>query len=152
VVDHCCELLDALEGPIDELDAEILRQAKHDPRVEALRTLPGVGPVVAMTLVAEIGDISRFPTARKLCAWAGLTPTVRNSDLKVRHGHITKAGPASVRWVLTEATHVARRYPAYAATFDRIAARRGTPIATVALSRRLLSRCFHILASLEVGS
>ena len=42
------------------------------------------------TLVAEIGDIARFPTARKLCAWAGLTPQVRNSDRKVRHGHITK--------------------------------------------------------------
>jgi transposase len=45
-----------------------------------------------MTLVAEIGDIDRFPTARKLCAWAGLTPAVRNSDRKVRHGHITKMG------------------------------------------------------------
>jgi transposase len=43
-----------------------------------------------MTLVAEIGDITRFPSARKLCAWAGLTPQVRNSDRKVRHGHITK--------------------------------------------------------------
>jgi Transposase IS116/IS110/IS902 family len=54
--------------------------------------LPGVGRLTAMTLVAEIGDIARFPTARKLCAWAGLTPQVRNSDRTLRHGHITKQG------------------------------------------------------------
>jgi hypothetical protein len=54
--------------------------------------LPGIGRLTAMTVVAEIGDIGRFPTARKLCAWAGLTPQVRNSDRKVRHGHITKQG------------------------------------------------------------
>ena len=51
-------------------------------------------------LVAEIGDIARFPTARKLCAWAGLTPQVRNSDRKVRHGHITKQGSPWVRGIL----------------------------------------------------
>jgi transposase len=61
-----------------------------------------------MTLLAEIGEITRFPTARKLCAWAGLTPTVRNSDRKVRHGHITKAGPPWVRWILAEAAQGSR--------------------------------------------
>jgi hypothetical protein len=59
-------------------------------------------------MLAEIGDISRFPNARKLASWAGLTPTVRGSDLHVRHGHISKmvcAGgmvplrrPGGVRW------------------------------------------------------
>ena len=62
--------------------------------------LPGVGKLTAMTLLAEIGDIGRFPTARKLCAWAGLTPQVRNSDHKVRHGHITKQGSPWMRWIL----------------------------------------------------
>lgn len=62
--------------------------------------LPGVGKLTAMTLVAEIGDIGRFPTARKLCAWAGLTRKVRNSDRTLRHGHITKQGSPWVRWIL----------------------------------------------------
>ena len=74
-----------------------------DPRVQGPQALPGIGPITAMTLVAEIGDISRFPTARKLCAWAGLTPQVRNSDRTVRHGHITKMGSPWVRFVLQEA-------------------------------------------------
>ena len=73
-----------------------------------LRELPGVGEFTALVMVAEIGDITRDPSARKLAAWAGLTPTVRGSDLKVRHGHISKmvcAGgmvplrrPGGVRW------------------------------------------------------
>jgi transposase len=73
--------------------------------------LPGVGKLMAMTLVAEIGDITRFPTARKLCAWAGLTPQVRNSDRKIRHGHITKQGSPWVRGILQEAAQTAKRSP-----------------------------------------
>jgi transposase len=92
IVDDCCGLLDALATPIARLERQIAGLAKPDPRVQALMALPGVGRLTAMTLVAEIGDIARFPSARKLCAWAGLTPAVRNSDRKVRHGHITKMG------------------------------------------------------------
>jgi transposase len=74
IVEDCCGLLDALATPIGRLEREIATLAKPDPRVQALMALPGVGKLTAMTLVAEIGDIGRFPTARKLCAWAGLTP------------------------------------------------------------------------------
>jgi transposase len=89
IIQDCCGLLDALATPIGRLEREIAGLAKPDPRVQALMVLPGVGRLTAMTLVAEIGDIARFPTARKLCAWAGLTPQVRNSDRTVRHGHST---------------------------------------------------------------
>ncbi len=124
-------------------------EADADPRVEALRSIYGVGLITSMTLVAEIGDISRFPTARKLCAWAGLTPSVHNSDVKVRHGHITKAGPAAVRAVLTEASYQARHVPPFAKFFEEVAKRRGKRIATVALSRKILARCFRVLKGLE---
>jgi transposase len=73
---------------IDRIDWELHQHAKADPRVKALRTLPGVGEFTALVMVAGIGDISRFPSARKLASWAGLTPTVRGSDRTVRHGHI----------------------------------------------------------------
>jgi transposase len=103
IIQDCCGLLDALATPIARLEREIAGLAKPDPRVQALMVLPGVGRLTAMTLVAEIGDIGRFPTARKLCAWAGLTPQVRNSDRKVRHGHITKQGSPWVRGIPQEA-------------------------------------------------
>jgi transposase len=97
IIQDCCGLLDALATPIARLEREIHALAKPDPRVQALMAWPGIGKLTAMTLVAEIGDIGRFPTARKLCAWAGLTPQVRTSDRKVRHGHITKQGSPWVR-------------------------------------------------------
>jgi transposase len=111
--------------------------------------LPGVGRLTAMTVVAEVGDIGRFPTARKLCAWAGLTPQVRNSDRTVRHGHITKQGSPWVRGILQEAAQTAKRHPMFAGAYAQLARRRGNHIATVAIARRLLARSFHILTQLE---
>jgi transposase len=113
--------------------------------------LPGVGKLTAMTVVAEIGDIGRFPTARKLCAWAGLTPQVRNSDRTVRHGHITKQGSPWVRGILQEAAQTAKRHPMFASAYAQLARRRGSHIATTAIARRLLARCFHLLTQLETA-
>jgi Transposase IS116/IS110/IS902 family/Transposase len=78
IVDDCLALIDALDPIVVRLERDLRARAKPDPRVTALQVLPGVGPITKMTLVAEIGDITRFATARKLCAWAGLTPQVRN--------------------------------------------------------------------------
>jgi transposase len=61
IIEDCCGLLDALATPIVRLEREIAALAKPDPRVQALMALPGVGKLTAMTLVAEIGDIGRFP-------------------------------------------------------------------------------------------
>jgi hypothetical protein len=76
-------------------------------------------------ILAEIGDVARFATARKLAAWAGLTPTVRGSDLTVRHGHISKQGSAWLRWILREAAQTAKRHPDFAASYAAMAGRRG---------------------------
>jgi transposase len=149
IIQDCCGLLDALATPIARLEREIHALAKPDPRVQALMAWPGIGKLTAMTLVAEIGDIGRFPTARKLCAWAGLTPQVRTSDRKVRHGHITKQGSPWVRGILQEAAQTAKRHPMFASAYGELARRRGTNIATVAIARRLLARSFHILIQLE---
>ena len=100
VVDDLRGVLDAMDVPITRLERRIRELAKPDPRVEALQHLPGVGLLTAMTLVAEIGDISRFSDARKLCAWSGMTPKVRNSDATVHHGRMTKQGPAAARCAL----------------------------------------------------
>ena len=97
-------------------------------------------------------DITRFPSARKLASWAGLTPTVRGSDLKVRHGHISKQGSAWLRWVLNQAAQTARRSPDFAATYAAIAKRRGKKIATIAIARKLLTRAYHLLAEMQATS
>ncbi len=149
IVNDLCCVLDAIDPIITRLERELRKRAKPDPRVEALQHLPGVGLLTAMTLVAEIGDIKRFDTARRLCSWSGLTPRVRNSDTKVRHGHITKMGPAAVRFVLGEAAQVAKSKPPFADAYDSIRRRRGKQIATTAVARRLLAAAFHILKEVD---
>jgi transposase len=145
VIQDALALIDAVESVIGRLDTEIRGHARSDPRVNVLTQLPGVGPFTALVLLAEIGDITRFASARKLAAWAGLTPTVRGSDRTVRHGHISKQGSAWVRWILCEAAQKAKRHPDFAASYQAIAVRRGTKIATTAIARKLLTRAYHLL-------
>jgi transposase len=85
-------LINALEVVIERLDWEVHQRARSDPRVKVLTRLPGVGPFTALVILAEIGDVSRFGSARKLASWAGLTPTVRGSDRVAHYGHISKQG------------------------------------------------------------
>src|SRR6201989_3351939 len=125
---------------------------RADPRVKVLTTLPGVGQFTALMMLAEIGDITRFGSARKLASWAGLTPTVRGSDLTIRHGHISKQGSAWLRWVMNQAAQTAKRPPEFAATYQAIAGRRGKKIATIAISRKLLTRAWHLLNDMQATS
>ena len=152
VVADCLAVIDGLAPVIDRIDGELRAHAKADPRVKTLTTLPGVGQFTALVMVAEIGDITRFPSARKLASWAGLTPTVRGSDRTVRHGHISKQGSAWLRWVLNQAAQTAKRSPEFAATYAAIAKRRGKKIATIAIARKLLTRAWHLLNDLQAAS
>ena len=138
IITDCLAVIDGLAPVIDRIDGELHAHAKADPRVKVLRTLPGVGEFTALVMVAEIGDITRFPGARKLASWAGLTPTVRGSDLTVRHGHISKQGSAWLRWVLNQAAQTAKRSPEFAGTY-----------ATIAIARKLVTRAWHLLSEME---
>ena len=72
---------------------------------------------------------------------------MRGSDLTVRHGHISKQGSAWLRWVLNQAAQTAKRSPEFSATYAAISKRRGKKIATIAISRKLLTRAYHLLAA-----
>ena len=146
VVNDDLALIDALQPIIDRLDWQAHQHARSDPRVKVLTQLPGVGPFTALVILAEVGEISRFGSARKLAAWAGLTPTVRGSDRTLWHGHISKQGSVWLRWILCEAAQTAKRHPDFAATYQAIARRRGKKIATTAVARKLLTRAWHLLA------
>jgi len=150
--------LDSLLSLIGDFDREIIAttreidtQAKADERVKVLCQLPGVGRYTAMLIIAEVGDVSRFPTARHLCAWTGLAPSVRSSDGKARLGHISRQGSPALRWALTEA---AQKIPTgggpLRAMFERIAKRRGRSIAKVAVARQILTLCYYGLRDGEI--
>src|SRR5262245_24691556 len=145
-------LIDALQGRIDRLDWKIGQRARSDPRVRVLTQLPGVGPFTALVILAEVGDISRFGSARKLASWAGLTPTVRGSDRVAHYGHISKEGSVWLRWAMCEAAQTVKRSPEFAASFQRIAQRRGKKIATTAIARKLATRAWHLLTDAEYAA
>jgi len=152
VIDDDLALIDALQVPIDRLDWEVHQQARRDPRVKVLTQLPGAGPYTALVLLAEIGEVSRFGSARKLASWAGLTFNVRGSDRVAHYGHISKQGSAWLRWILCEAAQTAKRHPDFAAGYQAIARRRGKKIATTAVARKLLTRAYHLLAAARGGT
>ena len=144
-------LIGDFDREIEALAREIDARAKHDPRVDVLRQIHGIGRYLGMLIVAEIGEIDRFPSARHLCAWAGLTPTVRSSDAKARLGHISGLGSKALRWALVEAGQKAVQGGGpLRADFERIAKRRGRKIAKVAIARKILTLCFYGLRDGEI--
>ncbi len=150
-VDSNLRLHDALDGEVELVECGLAEQALADPRVRRLMTIPGIGAITALALVAVIGDVTRFPSPRQLVGYLGLDPRVRQSGEKAaRHGHISRAGQAHARGLLIEAAHTAIRSPGPLRAFHaRIAARRAKQIAICATARKLAVLAWHLLTKDE---
>jgi transposase len=119
--------------------------------VEVLCQIRGIGRYIALLVIAEVAEINRFRSARHLCAWAGLTPTVRSSDGKARLGHISHQGSPALRWALVEAAqHAATGGGPLRTAYERISKRRGKQVAKVAIARKILTLCFYGLRDGEI--
>ena len=150
-LDSLIALICDFDREIDETTREIDQRAKADDRVEVLCQIRGIGPYTAMLIIAEVGEINRFPDARHLCAWAGLTPTVRSSDGKARLGHISRQGSPALRWALVEAAQKCTTGGGpLREQFERIAKRRGRKIAKVAVARQILTLSYYGLRDGEI--
>jgi hypothetical protein len=109
-------------------------------------TMPGVGLITALTILAELGDIDRFRGRDAVANYAGLVPVVRSSNEKHWSGGITHRGPRHLRAALVEAAWVGRaKVPAYAALYERIKVRSCAQKAIVALARRMLEDAWTML-------
>jgi transposase len=119
-------------------DAAVRAEAERDAIVGALQQVPGIGPVIGLTIRAEIGAIDRFPTPAHLASYAGLVPRVEASAGRIRYGRITKQGSPWLRWALIEAAmHGPRRADARGRWARRLALRKGALKARVAIARAL---------------
>ena len=149
-VDSLRKLLKIYAGELVVVEAELAARFKDHQGYHAIQAICGVGPIMAAIFTAEIGDVSRFGSARHLCSWAGLTPSHRESDTKVNRGHITKQGNHLVRWAAIEA--IARHHGGEPIedTYVRIAKRRGKMIARVAAARKLLTLVYYGLRDGEI--
>jgi len=100
VVHNLCGQLEVLHGQMRWYETRLRLEAKRDPRVKLLQTIPGVGPVTASAIAASIGSGHQFKNGREFAAWLGLTPTNRSSGGKERLGRITKMGDQYLRQLL----------------------------------------------------
>ncbi len=143
-------LLRQLDFHAEELrliDTDLGQVALGRPEVLRLMTVPGIDATVALSIVAAVGDFTRFRTPDKLVAYLGLNPRVRQSGGQpASHGRITKAGSAHARGMLVEAAWSASKAPGpLRAFYQRVAARRGMQIAVVAAARKLTVLCWHLI-------
>jgi transposase len=142
-------LIDDLGAQVDEVDARLRASGAEHPYVPLLLTVPGVGWVLAFTIAAEIGEISRFPTPTKLTGYTGLCPRVLQSGDSDRRGPLSKHGPRYLRWALLEATMHALRHPAYAERYQRnkrrLGKQRGAKVAQIDIARKLTVAIWHML-------
>ena len=154
--DHHRFLLARMLHRIDDIDADI---AAVDDQIEAylapfasaaarLDEIPGIGPVAAAVIIAEVGaDMSRFPTAGRLCSWAKFSPGINSSAGKTKGNGSTGHGNRYLARVLGEAAVVAGRTDTFLGErYRRIARRRGKKRAIVAVGRSILVIVWHLLA------
>jgi transposase len=149
-VESLRDLLRLYDRELTMVESVLRRRLANHRGYRAIQAICGVGPVMAAIFVAEIGDVSRFPDARHLCSWAGITPSHRESDSKVQRGHITRQGSGLVRWAAIEAVVRHHGGEPIAPAFRRIAKRRGVMIARVAAARRLLCLVYYGLRDGEI--
>jgi transposase len=149
-INECLSMIAALDERIREVSSELKRKAAENEDVELLMSAPGIGRFSALAILAEIGDISRFSDAEKLCSYAGLVPSVHQSGAMRRYGRITKQGSSMLRWIVQECLWVHLRYDTYITRFFfRVAAKKGKKIAAVAAARKLLVAIYWMLIRKE---
>jgi transposase len=148
-VETSLRLIDELEREIAASERKLKALGAEHRYVPLLTTIPGIAWVLAYTIAAEIGDIARFPSPRKLAGYTGLCPRVYQSGESDRRGPLSKKGPRYLRWALIEATSHASRHPAYHERYERtkhrLGKQRGPKVAQVDLVRRLAEAIWHML-------
>jgi len=140
------QLTGELTTEITMLSQVIADLLAGDRGYQVIQQLPGIGPVLAAVIIAEIGEVSRFTTPAQLCCWAGLTPRHRESDVKVTRGRITKQGSRQLRWAVIEAVQRIPKDSVIGTAKEAIIARRGKQarnIAKVAAARRLMTLIYY---------
>ena len=144
VLDAVCQRIKAIEPRIEEVIQET-------PMLALLRSLPGIGKILATVIGLEIGTIERFATAERLCSYSGVVPCVRSSGGRTRFAHTASDVNRYLKWAFVEAANlvVANRerwhHPSLRQLYERICRRKNHPVATMAVARQLAESAFWVL-------
>jgi transposase len=144
------ELAEEMDRRITPIERELVPLAREDERARLLGTIPGVGPLLSLTFAAEIGEVSRFHSPRRLIGYAGLAPRVSQSGERSATGALSKAGSRTLRWAAVEAANQAwRPSNPWHRHYRRIVARHGKNPAKSAVARKVLIAAWHMLSRQE---
>ncbi|MGI8726403.1 MAG: IS110 family transposase [Solirubrobacterales bacterium] len=140
--------IDFFGSEIETIEGELARFGSGSAEVRRLMTVPGVAMITAVTFLAQVGEIGRFPSPRRLVGYLGLDPKVRQSgEGAARMGRISKEGSALVRHVMVESATGAIRTPGpLRAFYQRLRAKKGHQIAIVATARKMVTIFWHLLS------
>jgi transposase len=158
---HCTQqqliLLDFIQKEISTLEDRIRQSVKETPRIQLLKTLPGIGDILSIVIDREIGDISRFTHSDSFAAYCGTTPKVSSSGGKIHYGHLPKESNQYLQFAFIEAANVIvahRNLKTWqnrhtVRLYNRIRARRCPSVAAGAVARHLAESAFWILKKME---
>jgi transposase len=154
LVDGQLAMVSAIAEQMGLIEAELRALARRDPRLLALQTIEGVGPVLACYLLAELGQVRRFRRVRQVVRAAGLDPVVHDSAESRRRGKLSKQGSPSLRWALVQAAHCAARVRGSQEQQRqrRLSRRIGSQRAALTSARVIAKRAYQVLAALEAAA
>jgi transposase len=141
---------DFSDHQVKRIEKMLGKLAAKEERTTLIVQVPGVSLVTGMTILAAIGDISRFPSAKKLVGYAGLGARVNQSGKHYRTGRITKTGRKDLRFTMVAAARsAARTHPKWKNEMARLEGRIGSQKAIIAIARKLLVVVWHLLTNQE---
>jgi transposase len=145
ILDGYLALLDALAERLGEVERDIRERVQENPVTQRLKTIPGIGDLLAYLLWVEMAEIGRFPSAKKLSAYAGLVPSTHQSGARLVHGPLIAGGNRYLRWAMVEAAQGAVRWdPSLRAFYLRKRQGKGASVAMAAVAHKLLIAVYHI--------
>ncbi|OKP84905.1 hypothetical protein A3844_18335 [Paenibacillus helianthi] len=150
IVCSSLRMLDSVQKEMAALEADLHARAKENPSVHLLMGIPGISVLSALTILAEVGDISRFSSPKKLASYSGLVPSVHQSGKTYYTGNITKEGRSTLRWILVQCAQRAVQSPGKLRLFYlALKEKKGHKVAIVATARKLLHVIWAVLSRKE---
>jgi transposase len=155
VTEELLKLLEEVERQTEQEESRLRALLKVTPEMELVKTLPGVGLILAAVITMEIGDIGRFASAEQLASYSGTVPRIKASGDKVRYGQLRSDVNRYLKWAFMEAANIIcihrHREPQrhVSRLYERIADRKGHPKAIGAVARHLAEACFYVLSRNE---
>lgn len=135
-----------IQEQLEDYNKIMITWSRKDPQAQLLKSIPGIGPIISVLIMSEIGTIDRFDNSRSFAAYCGVTPSVRSSGGKTYLGRSNKHANPYLRWCLAEAvTHLIKRDPVIKQKYDQLVKSKGKGKAKVAIMNKTARIIFAVL-------